>query len=101
MQFKQKQNYSVITPNGEKVFTMPGKNGERDMKIFSEFPKQPWPHSLFYIGLCLRLKGEIEDRNYPPKNGFKGREMLLEFCQDCLYRLDLNIFQICKKYKIF
>ena len=94
-----KQDYDIVTPNNEKIYTEPGKNGPEDMKIFTRFPKIPWAHSLYYIGVCLRLKGLVEDRNYPrPK--FKGRNILVEFCNECITRLDKSIKQICKDFNI-
>jgi len=92
-----KQDYKIITPNSELVFTVPGKNGVDDMKILTEFPKSPWAHSLYYIGVCLRLKGMVEDRNYP---NAMGKFMLLDFCCDCITKRDVSILDICRKYKI-
>ena len=93
----KKQDFNILTPNNERVFTVPGKNGDLDMKILTEFPYTPWPHSLYYIGVCLRLKGMVEDRNYP--NG-RGKFMLLDFCCDCITKKDVSIKDICSKYKI-
>jgi hypothetical protein len=92
-----KQDYKILTPYGEHIFTEPGKNGPDDMKIFTTFPKQPWPHSLYYIAVCLRLKGMVEDRNYPPP--LKGKAMLMEFCRDAVFT-KTPIKEICQKYKI-
>ena len=92
-----KQEYRITTPNKEVVYTEPGNNGPEDMKIFTRFPKIPWMHSLYYIGVCLRLKGMVEDRNYP--NG-RGKDMLVDFCKDAISNYKLSITQICKKYKI-
>ncbi len=92
-----KQNYNIKTPNGERVYTIPGKNGPADMKIFSEFPKQPWPTSLYYVGTLLRLKGWVEDRNYP--EGF-GRVFLVGFIIECIANTSVSISDLCKKYKI-
>jgi len=36
------------TPNNEEVFATPGNRGPNDMKIWSIFPNQPWPTSLYY-----------------------------------------------------
>jgi len=93
---KKKQNYHVETPQGEVVFTKPGNRGPNDMKIFTEFPYMPWPTSLYYIGVVLRLKGAVEDRNYP--NG-RGRFMLKDFIGECIER-KVPIVELCKKYKI-
>ena len=95
---KQKQVYHLKTPNNEVIYTEPGKNGPSDMKIFTRFPKMPWAHSLYYIGVCLRLKGLVEDRNYPPPKNGKG--MLLSFCRECICNYNLTIREICEKYKI-
>jgi len=92
-----KQDYEIKTPNNELIYTKPGKNGPNDMKIFTRFPKMPWPHSLYYIGVCLRLKGLVEDRNYPTG---RGKHMLLHFCQECILNHKLSILDICKKFKI-
>jgi hypothetical protein len=94
---EKNQNYRIITPNKEVIFTKPGKNGPDDMKIFTQFPKIPWPHSLYYIATCLRLKGIVEDRNY---SFGKGKQMLIEFCGDAISNYELTIAEICKKYKI-
>ncbi len=69
-----------------------------DMRIFTEFPKLPWMHSLYYIGTCLRLKREVEDRNYPPPK-FLGRMYLLCFVVECIMT-DHKIADLCNKYKI-
>lgn len=95
-----KQNYRIETPNNEIVYTEPGKNGENDMKIFSKFPKIPWAHSLYYIATCLRLKGMVEDRNYPPKEGKYGSGMLVAFCSEAILNKQISIKDLCKKYKI-
>ena len=95
-----KQNYLIKTPNNETIYTEPGKNGPNDMKIFTRFPKIPWAHSLYYIGVCLRLKGMVEDRNYPQEKGFRGSRMLLDFLKECIFDRKTPISEICKKYKI-
>jgi hypothetical protein len=97
MEKRLKQKYRITTPNDEIVYTKPGKNGEYDMKIFTEFPYMPWPHSLYYIGVCLRLKSMVEDRNYP--NG-RGKHMLLHFCQECILNKNKTIKEICEDFKI-
>ena len=94
-----KTDYTVKTPYGERIFTEPGKNGPDDMKIYTTFPKLPWPHSLYYIAVCLRLKGMVEDRNYPPPK-HKGKAMLAEFCRDAIFATTVPIRDLCKKYKI-
>ena len=93
----KKQDYKIITPNKEIIFTEPGNNGPEDMKIFTRFPRTPWMHSLYYIGACLRLKGMVEDRNYP--NG-RGKEMLVDFCRDSIKDYKSLLAEICKKYQI-
>jgi len=95
-----KQDFKILTPNNEEIYTVPGKNGPDDMKIYTKFPKTPWAHSLYYIGVCLRLKGMVEDRNYPPKNGLRGKNMLRDFCCECIENYNLTIADICKKYRI-
>lgn len=94
------QRYDITTPNGERIFTIPGKKGPDDMKILTVFPKMPWAHSLFYIGQCLRLKAEVEDRDYPPEKGFQGRGKLMTFIHDCIFKKDIPLEEICKKHKI-
>jgi hypothetical protein len=94
-----KQDYDIKTPNNERIFTEPGKKGEGDMKIFTVFPKIPWPHSLYYIGVCLRLKGIVEDRDYPVEKGYQGRGMLMSFCRQVLYSKK-SIKELCEEYKI-
>ena len=78
----KKTDFKIETPNNEIITTQPGKNGPDDMKIFTTFPKMPWPHSLYYIAVCLRLKGLVEERNYP--NGY-GRGMLASFCLEAIF----------------
>lgn len=95
-----KTDFQIKTPNGEVIYTEPGKNGPNDMKIFTRFPKIPWAHSLYYIGVCLRLKGLVEDRNYPPEKNFQGKGMLMSFCRECIFNTKTPISEICKKYKI-
>jgi len=95
-----KQNYEIITPYNEKIYTKPGKNGDNDMKIFTRFPKIPWAHSLYYIGVCLRLKGMVEDRNYPPAQGYAGKLKLFHFVKDCIFDRKLSIEAVCKKHQI-
>jgi hypothetical protein len=92
-----RQDYKIKTPYGEIVHTIPGKNGPLDMKIFTTFPKMPWPHSLYYIAVCLRLKAMVEDRNYPPPAA--GRGKLMEFCHDCIFS-KMTIREICRKHQI-
>lgn len=94
--WEEKQDWSITTPNNELVETVPGKNGEFDMKIFTSFPKMPWAHSLYYIATCLRLKGMVENRNYP--NG-TGRGYLASFCLEAIFS-KVPISELCKKYKI-
>lgn len=93
----KKQDYDITTPNKEVIYTEPGKHGPADMKIFTSFPHMPWPHSLYYISVCLRLKGMVEDRNYPYG---RGKNMLIDFCKDSISNYDLTIAEICKKYDI-
>lgn len=96
----QEQRFKIVTPNNEIITTEPGKNGENDMKIFTKFPFMPWPHSLYYIGVCLRLKGMVEERNYPPGEGRQGKAYLMNFISECVFNNHIPISEICKKYKI-
>lgn len=95
-----KQDYKIESPNGEIVYCEPGKNGPDDMKIFTRFPRIPWAHSLWYIGACLRLKGIVEDRNYPPAEGYLGKQKLIYFCIECIENYKLSITEICKNFQI-
>ena len=95
-----KQDYDITTPTNERIFTEPGDRGPDDMKIYSVFPEMPWKHTLYYMGVCLRLKGLVEDRNYRVEDGFRGKSMLVDFCNDCITRYDLSIAEICKEYGI-
>lgn len=97
-EMKLKQDYKLTTPSNETVYTVPGKKGEGDMKIFTHFPKLPWAHTLHYIGICLRLKGIVEDRDYPPPA--KGKDILVDFCRDAITDYTRTISQICKDYQI-
>ena len=96
----KEQRYEITTPIGERIYTEPGTRGPDDMKIFTVFPRRIWAHSLCYIGHCLRLKAEVEDRNYPTAKGFQGRGKLAVFVHDCLYSQHLTVEDICKKHKI-
>lgn len=93
-----KQDYDFTTPYGERIFTTPGNNGPDDMKIFTEFPSKPWLHSFYYIAVCLRLKAEVEDRNYPPP--YAGRGKIMSFCRDVLFHKEMTIDEICKKHQV-
>ena len=97
MSEKPEQNYKITTPKGEQIFTIPGNRGIDDMRIFTRFPKQPWATSLCYIGWVLRLKGMVEDRNYP--NG-QGRGYLMEFICRCISYRKTTIEDLCREYKI-
>ena len=94
---KPEQNYKIITPAGEKIFTVPGNRGPQDMRIYSIFPTQPWATTLCYIGCVLRLKGIVEDRNY--KTGY-GHGMLAAFIVECICHPEKSIKELCSKYKI-
>ena len=94
---KPPQNFKIITPNQERIFTVPGNRGPNDMRIFSEFPKQPWATTLYYVGCILRLKGMVEDRNYP--SGF-GHAMLAAFILECICHPEIKVIELCKRYKI-
>jgi hypothetical protein len=94
---KPQQRYRIITPTQEKIWTVPGTRGPDDMRIYSEFPKQPWATTLYYIGCILRLKGFVEDRNYP--NGY-GHAMLAAFFIECICHPEIPIKDLCSKYKI-
>jgi hypothetical protein len=95
-----KVDFTLITPSGEKVITMQGDRGPYDMKIFSQFPSsRPWAHSMYYVGLLIRLKGEVEDRNYRDTGKGSGREYLWNYFRGCMFS-DTPIRLLCEKYKI-
>lgn len=94
----KKQKYDIETPIGERIYTVPGDRGPDDMKIYTVFPRTPWAHSLYYIAVCLRLKGMVEDRNYPPPAA--GKAKLMEFCRDAIFDRKMTIKDLCKKYEI-
>lgn len=77
-----------------------GKKSEDDFKIYTRFPNQPWPHTLEYIGQCIRLKAEVEEINYPRSKGFQGKKFLHRFIQDCIWKTNMTIKEICKKFQI-
>jgi len=95
-----KQRYKLRTPTGEVVYTEPGKNGPGDMKIFTVFPRIPWMTTLHYMGIVLRLKGMVEDRNYPPNRGYEGAYKLLKFIRDCIVRRTTPIKELCAEYEM-
>lgn len=92
-----KQSYEITTPAGEMVRTIPGNRGQYDMKILSTFPRKDWPQTLYYVAVILRLKGMVEERNYP--NG-DGPGKLMTFVHDAIFNRKLSIKQICEKHKI-
>jgi len=114
------KNY--VTKNNERIFTKPGSKSENDFKIFTHFPKTPWPHSLEYIAACLQLKQEVEEINYsrtiteyvecPIYNGecplltlkartsLQGRDFLFDFMRWSIYRPDLKPIKICERFGI-
>ena len=94
-----KQDFYIVSPYNEIIYTEPGKNGKNDMKVLTVFPRNHWPQSLYYIGVCLRLKGFVEDRNYPPPR-YRGKRMLTAFCKDCIESWHLSISDICRRYNI-
>ena len=89
-----------ICEDGTEIFTGPGKKCENDFKIYTKFPKQFWPHTLEYMGYCLRLKSYVEEINYPRDKGLQGQKYLHRFIQDCIWKKQLTVKEICKKYKI-
>jgi hypothetical protein len=89
-----------ICKDGTKIYLKQGKKSENDFKIYTEFPNQPWPHTLEYIGYCLRLKAWVEKINYPKEKGFRDRFYLHHFVQDCIIRIQDPIETIMKKFKI-
>jgi len=91
--------------DGTKLFKIPGHKSEKDFIVLTEFPKNPHAHSIEYIGACLKAKAEIEDINYPKtvdgiKTGNQGRDFLFDFMRWCVYRVELPIREICKKFKL-
>lgn len=86
--------------DGTIITTRPGEKGTGDRKIFTHFPYSTFPQSLYYVGSIVRLKARLEDINYPPDKGKKGRKYLLEFITECIMNESLSIYEICKKYKI-
>lgn len=94
------QRFKIKTPYGEIIETIPGKNGPNDMLILSTFPSMPHAHSLCYIGHCVRIKGEVEERNYPVSDGYQGKGKLMAFLHACLYRPNSTIEQICIEHGI-
>lgn len=97
---KRRQKYDFTTDAGERVYTKPGNRGPNDMQIFSIFPKLPWKTTLQYIGIILRLKGIVEDRNYPRDSGYQGAWKLLRFIKDCIVKRSISIHELCKQYEI-
>ena len=95
-----KKNYNITTKAGERVYTRPGTRGPNDMQIFTVFPKQPWKTTLAYMGVVLRLKGMVEDGNYPPANGYDGAWKLLKFIRDCIMKRSVSIWELCSQYEM-
>jgi hypothetical protein len=73
-----------------------GKKSKNDFMIFTQFPRQPFPHSLEFIGQCLRYKSYIEDDAYPPPA--RGKHMLLHFCQESVLKREKTIKEICCEF---
>ena len=94
--------------DGTMIYIKDGNRAENDIKIYTKFPNQPWPHTLEYVAAVLNLKTYVEDNNYPHKKGFEASNMLHRFITDGMYdanimepqKAELTIKEICKKYKI-
>jgi hypothetical protein len=89
-----------VCTDGTEIFTKQGKKSENDFKIYTKFPREYWPHTLEYIGYCIRLKAHVEEINYPRERGLQGQKYLHRFIQDCIWKKDLTIKELCTKYKI-
>lgn len=111
MPFKIPPKYAtparIECPDGTIITTRQGKKGpDDDFKIYTQFPYQPFPHSMFYAGAISRLKAWVEDINYPPEEGKLGRKFLFRYLQDCIFINydedddETTIFNLCKKYQI-
>jgi len=96
---KFRQNFNIISPHGEKIFTRPGNRGDHDMKIYVQFPEsRPFPISLFCTGWIVRLKGLVEERNYPPPRD--GAKKIQRYLKECLFERQTDIIDLCVRHKI-
>lgn len=93
-----KQDFKLQTRAGEKVYTQPGNRGPNDMQIFTVFPKSPWKTILEYIGIIARLKSMVENRNYPPSQGYEGAWKLLKFLRECILNHKITIRELCANF---
>jgi len=87
----------IETPAGEIITLSDGDRAEGDKRIYTQFPRQPWPTTLRYIASILRLKGMVEDNNYP--NG-KGAGFLSAFINEAILRREVTMAELCRKYNI-
>ena len=86
-------------PDGSRIDLMQGRKHTDDRILLATFPKERFAYSLRWIATALRLKGYIEEINYPQSEGYKGKTMLLDFLEDAIMK-DITIDDICKKYKL-
>lgn len=87
--------------DGTLLYTKEGNRAEGDKKIFIKFPKNPWMPSIECLLAWIRMKSWlIEDNNYKRQKGYRGKGMLHDAIQHSVWRKDLKIREICKKFKI-
>ena len=86
-------------PDGSSIQLMQGRKHTDDRILLATFPKEKFAYSLKFIATALRLKSFIEDINYPPADGYKGKKMLLDFLNDAIMK-DISIDDIGKKYNL-
>ena len=93
-------NEIYICDDGTKLLTKPGNKSKNDFIIFTKFPQPTHPHLLEYIGQALRLKGEVEDINYPIEHGYQGHKYLIRFIRECIENKEKTVKEICNEFRI-
>lgn len=89
-----------ICEDGTEIYCTRGTKSGDDLIIKTRFPNRVQSHKLEYIGQCLRMKGEIEETNYPSGAGYRGKQYLSDFAIECIWRTDIPVLELCRKFKI-
>ena len=78
-----------------RIQTDKGNNSENDFKIFIAPDYEPWAPTFESLGWWLRLKGFVEDINYP--HG-KGKDFLFDYVYRSIYYRWISIPKLYKQY---
>jgi len=104
-EIKCKQDFYWETPNNERIRTIKGRLGEKDMIILVTLPKKDHAISMACWAYILRLKGLVEDRNYIwfPKKIYKnpeGSKKLIRLAKNSIIQRDKDLIDILISEKI-